>query len=140
MAGAKFAPEPRREDDGIMAMSKPLGGLTVEFQPMSFEEMQRTMQFLLDSGARVDARLHVLTEKTDRIADGLIGLTAIVGRVVQQQEELTRRQEELTQQQKETDRKLADVGEHLKATDARLNIVIDMFERHLREDHGHRPS
>jgi uncharacterized protein YukE len=111
---------------------------------MSFEEMQRTMQFLLDSGARVDARLHELTDKTDRIADGLIGLTGIVGRVVQQQEELTRVQEDLTRQQqemaKEMDRRMKELGDQISATDSHLSVVIEMFERHLREDHGQRPS
>ncbi len=111
---------------------------------MSPEEMQRTMQFLLHEQARFAAELAqnaaesaawrkqfegsmtALSDKTDQIADGLLGLTALVGRVVDKVEQLADSQER-TQQQ-------------LAETDHRLNVVVDMFERHLREDHGRKPS
>src|SRR4051794_21418655 len=65
-------------------------GISVEFQPMSPEERDRMMQFLLrrqaqfaadftQSRERFDAEMAKLSAKTDRIADGLIGLTTIVG-------------------------------------------------------------
>jgi len=124
-----------------MAERRALGGVFVEFQPMSPDEIQRTVQFLLHqqaqfaadfaaSGARFDARFEKLSAKTDQVADGLIGLTAIVGRVVDSVAQIA-------EAQKRTD-------EQLRATDARLrshlNVVVQMFERHLREDHGRRPT
>jgi methyl-accepting chemotaxis protein len=141
-----------------MAEQRPNGGVFVEFQPMSPEEIQRTVQFLLHqqaqfaadsaaSRARFDARfekisghvetlsasteqlsanLEKLTATTGQVANGLIGLTAVVGHVVGSVSQL------------------ADVqtrtNEQILATDERLNLVIQMFERHLRDDHGHRPS
>jgi hypothetical protein len=124
-----------------MAISRPSGGVPVEFQPMSFEEMQRAMQFLLDSGARVDARIEKLLEKTDRIADGLIGLTGIVGHLARQIEETDQRLgERITQQGAQHSEQMTQLGEHIKTVDASLGVVIEMFERHLREHHGHGPS
>jgi len=102
----------------------------VDFQPMSPDELSRAVQFLLTqqaaSEARFDARMEQLTQKTDRVADGLIGLTAIVGRVVDTVSSLA-------DAQKHTD-------EQLRLSESHLNVLIEMFERHLREDHGHEPS
>jgi hypothetical protein len=92
-----------------------------------------TMQFLLQQQAqsaadssRVDAQLETLSGSVDQVASGLIGLTSIVGglasivgRVVDS---------------------VSEVAVAQKRTEEHLDIVVDMFERHLREDHGHRPS
>lgn len=66
---------------------------------MSFEEMQRTMQFLLNQQAkfasdfelrveRMDQGLDRLTEKTERIADGLIRLTESQRDLIRDQERI----------------------------------------------------
>jgi len=34
----------------------------------------------------------------------------------------------------------SDLGEYIKTVESHLNVVIQMFERHLRDDHGQRPS
>src|SRR5439155_17436193 len=85
----------------------------VEFQPMSPDEFERTLNFLLQnqakfdaSLARVDAQLEKLAEKTDRIADGVIGLTTIVG-------DLTQRVRENAEHTRETDAKLDRVGDYI---------------------------
>lgn len=112
-------------------------GVSLDFQPMSPDEMQRMMQFLLNQQAafdanfaksqqRFDAGMEKLSAKTDRIADGLIGLTGIVG--------------QLASAQQRTDELLKETAAQLKETDTRLNLVIQMVDRHLREDHGQRPS
>ena len=38
------------------------------------------------------------------------------------------------------DARLIELADHGKATDARLGALIDLFERHLREDQPPRPS
>jgi hypothetical protein len=111
-------------------MSRRFGRIFVDFQPMSFEEMQRTMQFLLQQQAKFDAGMEQLREKTDRISDALIGLTGIVGRLALAQEETDR----------QLRRSLAETDAHINDVESHLNVLIEMFERHLREDHGHRPS
>lgn len=112
----------------------------MEFQPMSPDEIERTMQFLLRQQAQFEAsmaslaarqdrfqthldqfqvnldrfqanlegfqaRLDRLEAKTENIADGLIGLTGIVGQLIN-----------------------------------KVDRVVDAFERHLRVDHGYLPS
>ena len=104
---------------------------------MSPEEMQRTMQFLLAQQAVFAADFEKLTAKTDRMADAIIGLTGIVGRIADQQERLADQQEKHV---KETKARMDDLGEYIKTVESHLNVVIEMFERHLREDHGQRPS
>ena len=133
-------------------------GVFVEFQPMSPEEVQRTMQFLLHQQAqfaadfaasqtRFDERFERLSakvdqladktdqladktdqladktnrlaDKTDKLADGLLGLTAIVGHVVDN---------------------VSRLAESQTRTHEQLQATSQLFERHLREDHGRRPS
>ena len=127
-------------------MTLPRGGgdAPVEFEPISPEEMQRTMQFLLAQQAQFAANFEKLTVQTDRIADAVIGLTGIVGRIANQQErlgdQLARQQERTDQQIREVNTRVDDLGGYIKTVEAHLNVVIEMFERHLRDDHGQRPS
>ena len=111
---------------------------------MSPEEMQRTLQFLLqqqaqfvaDSAAnqaRFDARL-------EQVTSGLVGLTAIVGQVVDSVSQIAVAQKRTDEQLRSTDARLSELSEHVSTVESHLDVVIEMFERHLREDHGHRPS
>ena len=85
-------------------------GFLVDFQPMSPDEMQRMMQFLLSQQGRFDANLaksqerfdsemQKLSAKTDRITEGLMGLTSIVGQIAAVQlrtdEQLARLEEDV---------------------------------------------
>ena len=99
-----------------MAEQRGNGGISVDFQPMSPEERDRMMQFLLNQQAQFAADLDKLSAKTDRIADGLIGLTGLVGRAI------------------------GDLATAQERTERHLDLVIQMFERHLREDHGRPPA
>ena len=111
---------------------------------MSPEEFERAVQFLLQQQAQADARIDRLAVKTEQVADGLIGLTAIVGRVADQFAESQKRTDE---QFRATDARLGELAQrvitvetHIETVESHLDVVIQMFERHLREDHGHRPS
>lgn len=130
-----------------MALPRRKAGVFVEFQPMSPEEIERTVQFLLHSQGRFEANFEKLSAKTDRIADGLIALTGIVGRVNDDVGQLAGHVGGLAAAQQETDRQLREtkvrldeVGEYIKTVESHLNVLIEMFERHGREDHGRRPS
>jgi hypothetical protein len=115
---------------------------------MSPEEIERTVQFLLQQqaqfaadmakweaqSAEVDARL---TDKTERLADGLIGLTGIVGHLAAAQQ---RTDEQLSERFSRTDERFNELGDYIKTVESHLNVLIDTFEQHLREDHGHRSS
>lgn len=119
----------------------------MEFRPMSPEEMQRTVQFLLTQQAQFASDLASLNGQVVRIADAVLGLTGIVGRVAESQAQLVESHRglveayaRLVEAQERLAAAQARTDEQLRETDARLNIVIDMFERHLRENHGARPS
>jgi hypothetical protein len=107
---------------------------------MSPEEIERTVQFLLTQQAQFAADFEKLVGKTDRIADGLIGLTGIVGRLADRIDQLAERQEHTDQQLRETDARLKSLDDYIRTVESHLNVVIRMFERHLDEDHGRRPS
>jgi septal ring factor EnvC (AmiA/AmiB activator) len=117
---------------------------TVEFQPMTPEEMERAMQFVLRQQAQFAADFEKLTVKTDRFADGLIGLTGVVGRLAEGQERTDQQLRAAAEQVRENDARLsqadAELREYIRTVEAHLNILIEMFERHLRESHGERPS
>jgi maltodextrin utilization protein YvdJ len=132
---------------------------------MSPEEMQRTMQFVLQQQAQFvadsaasqvwfDEWNKTISGKTDQLATGLIGLTAIVGQVVDSVSHIAEAQMRTTEAQmrtdeqlmrtdeqlKQTDEQLKQTDEQLQRTESHLNVVIQMFERHLREAHGQGPS
>jgi septal ring factor EnvC (AmiA/AmiB activator) len=105
----------------------------MEFRPMSPEEMQRTVQFLLTQQAQFASDLASLNGQVTRIADAVVGLTGIVSR-------LTEAQARTDEQLKATDLRLNRLADHIDRVDSHLNVVIEMFERHLGEDQGPRPS
>jgi hypothetical protein len=111
---------------------------------MSPEDVQRTVQFLLNqqaaSEAKFDALMGQLSQRTDQVAQGLIGLTAIVGHVVDSVSTIAEGQRRTDDQLRQlaADHRLTE--EHLRTVESHLNVVVDMFDRHLREDHGQRPS
>ena len=109
----------------------------MDFQPMSPEEMQRAMQFLVSQQAQFAADIarneSRWTERFDRIADGLLGLTGIVG-------QLAASQQRTDEQLQTTKERVDDLGEYIRSVESHLDVVIEMFERHLREDRGRPPS
>ena len=109
----------------------------MEFRPMSPDEIERTLQFLLSQQAQFSADLAKLSGKTDLIADGLIGLTGIVGRVAEAQERTNQRLEETNER---LGRRLDELGQYIRTVESHLNVLIETFEAHLRDDHGQKPS
>jgi methyl-accepting chemotaxis protein len=127
-------------DDGIMAIEDRIGGKVVEFQPMSGEEIERTVQSLLHQEARIAAVVERLSEKTDRLADGLIGLTGIVGHITGHLEDVTDHLGQVTDRLGDVTDRLAELAAAQERTDQQIRNMQEMFERHLRDDHGRRPN
>jgi len=111
---------------------------------MSPEELQRAMQFLLNQQAQFAADLAKnetrWTERFDRITDGLVGLTGIVGQLAASQQRTDEQVRELRESDARLQEQIRATDGHIRDVESHLNIVIEMFERHLREDHGQRPS
>jgi hypothetical protein len=109
--------------------------------PMSPEEIERTIRFLLQQQAQFDSRLERLVGKTDLIADGVIGLTGIVGRLAEEtRESRVQLQEQLRESRQRQEEADAELRAYIHTVEAHLNVVIEMFERHMRHDHGQQPS
>jgi uncharacterized protein YoxC len=123
----------------------------VEFRPMSPDEIQRTLQFLLNHQAQFATDFEKLSGKVDGLADSVAGVkqpvndltgsvghtVGLVGRIGTVVESLTitlaAAQQRNDEQFRRTDTRIGELGE-------RLDRVIQMFERHLRDDHGYGPS
>ena len=105
----------------------------MDFEPMSPEERERMMQFLLNQQAQFAADHAKSQERLDRVENGLLAVVGVLGRLTDQCEQQFAR---LTASQARTDEQLRQTDEQLNRTGERLDVVVNMFERHLREDHG----
>ena len=65
-------------DDAIMVRATGLKGVPVEFRPMSPDEIQRTLQFLLNHQAQFAADFEKLSAKVDGLADSVAGVKQAV--------------------------------------------------------------
>lgn len=108
----------------------------MDFQPMSPEERDRMMQFLLNQQAQFAADHARSQERLDRVEDALLTVTGVIGRQADRLEELAAGQAKTDEQLRRTDEQLGRTGEQLMALGERVDIVVNLFERHLREDHG----
>lgn len=111
---------------------------------MTFEEMERTMLFILEQQAQLTATVDRLSVKVDRNADSATALLAIVE--IQSQEireigESVRAVDErqrdsariLDERQREADERQRQADERGRQTDERLNALINTVERMISE-------
>jgi hypothetical protein len=114
---------------------------------MDFDEVQRSMEFLLAQQAQFAADLqqarellHQSRELSDQrhaqISDALIGAMAFGGILAESDRQLGRRMAELSTAHKETEASLKELHKAQKVTEASLSALMLTVERHLREDHG----
>jgi chromosome segregation ATPase len=119
----------------------------MEFQPMSPDEIERPMQFLLRQQAQFEASMASLTARQDRFQTHLdqfqVNLDRFQANLEGFQTNLEGSQARLGRLEAKTEN-LADgligltgiVGQLINKVDR----VVDAFERHLRVDHGYLPS
>ena len=95
---------------------------------MTPEEMQRTMEFIVEQQAKFTTDIQKLFESDDRLRESQATLTAALIRlaeiVEENHKESDRRFADLTESQKVTD-------EQLRHTDERLNVLINVVEKQL---------
>ena len=113
-------------------------------QPMSPEEIERTIQFLLNHQAQFTVDMDGLSTKIDRVSEAIMGLTGIVGRMA---EHVSESQDRIDQQFLRVDEQLLKNAAAQERTDQQLRELArnlqgleGLFRRHLRDDHGHGPS
>jgi archaellum component FlaC len=138
-------------DDAIMAGTPGIGGGLVDLEPMSPEDMQKTMQFLLTQQAQFSVNLDRLQERMDGFQGTLdrfqTNLDRFQGNLDRFQGNLERLDENVNQLEIKTN-KVTDavigltalLGQTITTVDRLAVTVQELFERHLRDDHGRRPS
>ena len=112
----------------------------MEFQPMSPEEIERTMQFLLHQQAQFATDFEKLSAKTDRMTDGIVGLTGIVGHLTEHLEHMTEHLGHVTHRLGDVTERLDRLGAAQERTDQQIRDLNAQMDRHVRKDHGHPPS
>lgn len=100
---------------------------------MTWEEMERTMAFIVEQQAqtnvtvgRLSERIDALTVKVDRNTDGISALLAVSEIQAAEIRDMTESIRTLADRQREAD-------ERGRQTDERLNALINIVERHISE-------
>ena len=107
---------------------------------MTWEEMERTMAFIVEQQAQINVtvgrlseRVDVMAEKVDRTAGSITNLLAIAEIQASEIRDLT----ESTRDLRESTQALADrqreSEERGRRTDERLDALINIVERHISE-------
>ncbi|HLL16255.1 MAG TPA: hypothetical protein VK388_14415 [Pyrinomonadaceae bacterium] len=104
------------------------------------EEMQRTMQFILEQQAQLTATVGRLSEKVDRTADGINSLLAIAELHEREIEALRESVNAVSESVNAVSESVNAVNESVSAvdergrdTDERLNALINTVERYISE-------
>lgn len=105
---------------------------------MDDEKLQRTMEFILKNQAQFTIDIQKIQEEQkdaikrtgtlERVSLNLYNASFEQGKLIA----------ELREAQKETDIRFKEIGEQLKETDERLNVVILMAERFFSGENGKR--
>ena len=119
-----------------MSCDNEVGGVLVDFQPMSPDERERMMQFLLNQQAQFAADHAKSQERLGRVESALVAVTGVFGRLADNAERHDVELAAIRAAQAKTDEQLSRLDERQQRSDERLDIVVNLFERHLREDHG----
>lgn len=107
---------------------------------MTWEEMERTMAFIVEQQAQINITIDRLSEKVDRNTNGISALLAVAEIQAAEIRDLTESTRDLTESTtdlRESTRALADrqreADERGRQTDERLNALINIVERHISE-------
>ena len=114
---------------------------------MTKEEMEKTMTFMLEQQAHLTATVDRLSVKVDRNADGIAALLAVAEIQAAEIRDLTESTRDLIESTRDLRESTRDLSESTQAladrqreadergrqTDERLNVLINIVERHISE-------
>jgi hypothetical protein len=113
---------------------------------MNNEEMNKKMEFIVEHQAKFAAEIEIAREvqaaDARRLSNAFISLVDIVGNLTRAQIETDQSINRLTGSQSETDEAIKRLTEAGTRTDARLNILINVVDRHISGNggpHNHAP-
>ena len=98
---------------------------------MTNEEMQRTMDFIVQQQAQTSTKIDVLTEAQTRNAEGIQALLALAQIHEREIETLGHQIGSVSRDIAALSREIGALGETTKATDERLNALINVVERQI---------
>ena len=98
---------------------------------MTNEEMQRTMDFIVQQQAQTSTKIDVLTEAQTRNAEGIQALLALAQIHEREIDTLGHQIGSVSRDVAALSREIGALGETTKATDDRLNALIHVVERQI---------
>ena len=113
---------------------------------MSEEELNKKMEFIVEHQAKFAAEIEIVREvqaaDSRRLSNAFLSLMDIVGNLTRAQIETDQSIGRLTEAQTKTDEGIKRLTEAQARTDARLNILINVVDRHISGNggsHNHAP-
>lgn len=103
---------------------------------MTNEEMQSTMQFILEQQAQFSVNIQQLEEAMGSLGESVIKLEASVSIIGEKVEKLAESHESLQRLVGAIAVAQATTETNLAKTDERLNALITIVERHISEHHN----
>jgi ABC-type transporter Mla subunit MlaD len=105
---------------------------------MTNEEMQKTMEFILEQQATFTVNLDQLGEKVNQLAEAQGRMEATIERIVEVQQRTIDVVAAIADAQQRTEARVAELAEaqartdeRLAQTDERLNVLIGVVERYF---------
>ncbi len=106
---------------------------------MTNEEMQKTMQFILEQQAQTSINLQKLEEAHSRAEARISRLEGAVVGIVNLMDQLTKAQERTDASVNELATRMTELADSQRRTDERLNILINSVERYISEGRNGQP-
>jgi uncharacterized protein YoxC len=110
---------------------------------MTWEEVERTMAFIVEQQARVTVTIDRISEKVNRNSDGISALLTVAEIQATEIRDLTESTRDLrestrflTDRRRESEEWRREADERGRRTDVRLDALLDIVERHISEGRG----
>jgi FtsZ-binding cell division protein ZapB len=100
---------------------------------MTNDEMQRAMEFIVDQQAQSAAKIDALAEAQTRNTEGIQALLSIAQIHEREIDALSQQVSSVSQDISALSREIGNLGETTRATDERLNALINVVERQMSE-------
>ena len=106
---------------------------------MTNEQMQKAMEFIVETQAQTTVKLDRLSAKVDGLTDSVGALAAVQERSEKKWERTEAGIRALLSIAEIHEREIATLTENTRSTDERLNILINTVERNISEGRNGKP-
>lgn len=106
---------------------------------MTSEEMQKAMEFIVNQQAQSGAKIDALAEAQTRNTEGIRALLSIAEIHEREINTIGHQVSSLSQEISNVGSEIRNLGETTRATDERLNALINVVERQISEGRNGKP-